>query len=251
MSQALPVLIFWCCSVTQTCQTLVTPCTARTQDSPAIQISQRFIQSHVLWVNDAFQPSHHLSFPSSPALYLSQHQFLPSDFPLGLKRLIYGSSCAASVLLRITWNHFLHTLLVWTPFSPCFLQPSCCKSSIFWQSVLVFLLTPPYITPENQLWPFRSFSISSQLCNMILRLAIAFHPMGKCLLVSWLQSHHTVISEIKKVKLVINSTASHQHISKWWGRIPWSYFLCLLACLFVFVLSFNPAFSISPFTFSS
>ena len=122
---------FWCCSVTQTCQTLVTSCTARTQGSPAIQISQSFIQTHDLWVNDAFQPSHPLSFPSSPALNLSQHQFLPSDFPLGLKRLIYGSSCAASVLLRIIWNHFLHTLLVWTPFSPVFSSPPVVKRLYF------------------------------------------------------------------------------------------------------------------------
>ena len=250
MSQALPVLIFWCCSVTQTCQTLwlhiqQEPRTHLPFKSPSVLFKAMSFESTMLFSHLTLCRSLLLLHSIFPSI-----SFFPVIFLLASRGWYIGSSCAASVLLRIIWNHFLHTLLVWTPFSPCFLQPSCCKASIFWQSVLVFLLTPPYITPENQLWPFRSFSIISQLCNMVLRLAIAFHPMGKCLLVSWLQSHHTVISEIKKVKRVINSTVSHQHISKWWGRIPWSYFLCLLACLFVFVLSFNPAFSISPFTFS-
>ena len=37
-----PVLIFWCCPVTQACQTLVSPYTSRTLGSPALQISQEF-----------------------------------------------------------------------------------------------------------------------------------------------------------------------------------------------------------------
>ena len=35
-----------------------------------------FTQTHVHWVGDAIQPSHPLSFPSPPALNLSQHQSL-------------------------------------------------------------------------------------------------------------------------------------------------------------------------------
>ena len=35
-----------------------------------------FTQTHVHWVSDAIQPSHHLSSPSPPALNLSQHQGL-------------------------------------------------------------------------------------------------------------------------------------------------------------------------------
>ena len=103
----------------------VTPYTARTQDSPAIQISQRFIQSHVLWVNDAFQPSHPLSFPSSSALYLSQHQFLPSDFPLGLKRLIYWLfMCSISPSennMKSFPSHFISLNSILTMFSPALL----------------------------------------------------------------------------------------------------------------------------------
>ena len=35
-----------------------------------------FTQTHVHWVGDAIQPSHHLSSPSPPAFNLSQHQGL-------------------------------------------------------------------------------------------------------------------------------------------------------------------------------
>ena len=62
----------------------VTPCAARSLGFPSLQIAQ-FSQSHDLWVSDALQPSQALSFPSPPALNLSQHQFLSSDFALGLR----------------------------------------------------------------------------------------------------------------------------------------------------------------------
>ena len=88
ISQTLTVLILWCCSVTQTCQTLVTPGIARTLGSPALQISQGIIQSQDICVSDALQPSCPLLFPS-PAPKFSQYQLPPSDFALGLRRAIY------------------------------------------------------------------------------------------------------------------------------------------------------------------
>ena len=39
-----------------------------------------FTQTHIHWVGDAIQPSHPLSSPSPPALNLSQHQGLLSQF---------------------------------------------------------------------------------------------------------------------------------------------------------------------------
>ena len=47
-----------------------------------------FIQTQDLWVSDALQPSHPLSFPSS-APNLPRHQFPPSNFAPGFRRLIY------------------------------------------------------------------------------------------------------------------------------------------------------------------
>ena len=42
----------------------------------------------------------------------------------------------------------------------------------------------------------------SLLFNMLSRLATAFLPSSKCLLISWLQSPSAVISEPKKIKSV-------------------------------------------------
>ena len=46
------------------------------------------------------------------------------------------------------------------------------------------------------------------LFNMLSKLAIAFLPRSKCLLVSWLQLQSTVILEPKKIKSVTVSTYS-------------------------------------------
>ena len=42
----------------------------------------------------------------------------------------------------------------------------------------------------------------SLLFNMLSKLVIAFLPMSKCLLISWLQSPSAVILEPKKIKSV-------------------------------------------------
>ena len=43
---------------------------------PVLHCLLKLAQTHVHWVDDAIQPSHLLSLPSSPALNLSQHQGL-------------------------------------------------------------------------------------------------------------------------------------------------------------------------------
>ena len=50
--------------------------------------------------------------------------------------------------------------------------------------------------------------VMSLLFNMLSRLVIGFLPRSKRLLVSWLQSPHTVILEPKKIKSVTVSTVS-------------------------------------------
>ena len=50
-------------------------------------------------------------------------------------------------------------------------------------------------------WTFVD-KVMSLLFNMVSRLAIAFLPRSKCLLISWLQSLSTVILEPKKIKSV-------------------------------------------------
>ena len=50
--------------------------------------------------------------------------------------------------------------------------------------------------------------VMSLLLNMLSRLVITFPPMGKCLLISWLQSPSAVILEPPKIKSVTVSTVS-------------------------------------------
>ena len=50
--------------------------------------------------------------------------------------------------------------------------------------------------------------VMSLLFNMLSRLVITFHPVSKCLLISWLKSPFAVILEPKKIKSVTISTFS-------------------------------------------
>ena len=59
---------------TQSCLTLCDPMDCITPGFPVLHHLLQFAQTHVRWVCDAIQPSHHLSSPSPPAFKLSQHQ---------------------------------------------------------------------------------------------------------------------------------------------------------------------------------
>ena len=63
-------------SVTQSCPTLCDPMDYSTPDLLVHRQLPEFIQTHILWVCYAIQPSHPLPSPSPPAFSLSQHQGL-------------------------------------------------------------------------------------------------------------------------------------------------------------------------------
>ena len=63
-------------SVTQLCLTLCMPMDCSMPGFPVDHQLPEFTQIHVHWGSEAIQPSHPLSFPSSPAFNLSQHQGL-------------------------------------------------------------------------------------------------------------------------------------------------------------------------------
>ena len=63
-------------SVTQSCPTHCNPIDCSTPGFPVHHQIPESTHNHVHWVNDAIQPSHHLSSVSPPALNLSQHQGL-------------------------------------------------------------------------------------------------------------------------------------------------------------------------------
>ena len=81
----------------------------------------------------------------------------------------------------------------------------------------------------------------SLLFNMLSRLIIEFLLRGKCLLISWLQSQSAVILEPPKIKSVTASIVS----SYICHEVMWPDAMILLFSM----LSFNPTFSLSSFTF--
>ena len=83
--------------------------------------------------------------------------------------------------------------------------------------------------------------VMSLFFNMLSRFVIAFLPRSKCLLISWLQSSSTVILESKKIKFITVSTFPPSICHEVIGPD---------AMILVFwMLSFQPTFSLSPFTF--
>ena len=77
-------------SVAQSCPTLCDPVDCSTPGLPVHHQLLELTQTHFHWVGDAIQPSHPLSSPSPPALYLSQHQ--------GLFKWVSSSHQVAKVL---------------------------------------------------------------------------------------------------------------------------------------------------------
>ena len=65
---------------------------------PVLHLLPELVQTHVYWVSDAIQPSNPLSFPSSPAFHLCQHQSLPMSQPFASGGQSIGASASASAL---------------------------------------------------------------------------------------------------------------------------------------------------------
>ena len=90
------------------------------------------------------------------------------------------------------------------------LQHHSSKASILWRSAFFTVqLSHPYVTTGKTIAltrrPFVG-KVMSLLFNMLSRLVIIFLPRSKRLLISWLQSPSTVISEPRKIK---SGTVSH------------------------------------------
>ena len=90
------------------------------------------------------------------------------------------------------------------------LQHHSSKASILRCSAFFILqLSHPYMTTGRNRaltrWTFVD-KVMTLLFNMLSRLAIAFLPRSKCLLISWLQSPCAVILESPKIKYLTVST---------------------------------------------
>ena len=122
------------------------------------------------------------------------------------------------------------------------LQHHSSKASIFLcPSLFMVQLSYPYMTTGKTIaltrWTFVS-RVMSLLFNMLSRSIIAFLPRSKRLLISWLQSRSAVILELPKIKSVTVSLSICYEVMGPDAMI-----------LVFWMLSFKPAFSLSPFTF--
>ena len=125
------------------------------------------------------------------------------------------------------------------------IQHQSSKASIFRCSAffIVQLSHPHMTTGETIALTRRTFvgKVMSLRFNTLSRLVITFFPRSKCLLISWLQSPSAVILEPKKIKSDTVSTVSPSISHEVMGPD---------AMILVFwMLSFEPTFSLTSFTF--
>ena len=201
-----------------------------------------FTQTYVHWVGDAIQPSYPLSSPSPPAPNPSQHQ--------GLFQWINSLHQVAKVLefqlqhQSFQWTTGLISFAVRGTLKSL-LQHQSSKASILRCSAFFTVqLSHPYMTTRKTIALTRRTLVSkvmSLVLNMLSRLVITFLPRSKRLLISWPLSPSAVILEPPKIKSHTVSTVS--------PSISHEVMAPDAMILAFWMLSFQPAFSLSSFTF--
>ena len=196
---------------------LYNPMDCSTPGFPVHYQLPELVQTRVHWVSDAIQPSYPLSSPSPPAFNLSQLKVFSKDSVLCIRWPKYWSfnfSISPSheypqlISFRTDW----FDLLAVQGTLKSLLQHHSSKASILWCSAFFIVqLSHPYMTTGKTIaltrWTFVG-KVMSLLFNMQSRLVIAFLPMSKHLLISWLQSPSAVILEPKKIKSLAVSIVS-------------------------------------------
>ena len=204
------------------------------------------------------QPSHPLSSPSPPAFNLSQHQ--------GLFQWVSSLHQVAKVLeLQLQHQSFQYSGLIsfmtdWFDVLAVqrtlksLLHHHSSKTSVLQCSAFFMLqLSHLYMTTGKTTaltrWTFVG-KVRSLLFNMLFRLAIAFLPRSKCLLISCLSSHvwcvmssHHICSDFGTQE---NKVCHCFHCFPIY--LPWSDRIDAMILVF-WMLSFKPDFSLFSFTF--
>ena len=204
------------------------------RSTPGLPVHHQLLEStqtHVHWVDDAFQPSYPLSSPFPPAPSPSQHRVFSNESTLRMRWPKYWSfnfnispsnEHPGLISFRMDWLD----LLAVQGTLKSLLQHHSSKASILQRSAFFTVqLSHPYTTTgKTKALTRRTFvgKVMSLLLNMLSRLVITFLPRSKHLLISWLQSPSAVILEPKKIKYVTVSIVSHLFAMKWWNQMPWS-----------------------------
>ena len=158
-----------------------------------------------------------------PSVSLSQHQ--------GLFQWLSSSHQVAKVLeLQLQYQSFQWIfrvdLLAVQGTLKSLIQHHRSKASILWHSAFFTVqLSHPYMTTGRTIaFTMQTFvgKVMSLLFNMLSRFVIAFLQRSKHLLISWLQSHSTVVLEPWKIKSVTVPLFLHQFALKWRDWMPWS-----------------------------
>jgi len=150
--------------------------TPSTPSFPVLHYLLECAQTHVHWVDDAFQPSHHLSPPHPLAFNLPQHQ--------GLFQRV-GSWHQVAKVLELQLQHqsfqwifrvdFLQDWLVWSPFVQgtlkCLLQHHHSKASILRHSAFFMVqLSHPFT-----MWGHSKKALVCKPGNGLTRHQICWH----------------------------------------------------------------------------
>ena len=117
-----------------------------TPSFPVLCYLLEFAQTHVHWVDDAFQPSYPLLPPSPPAFSLSSIR----SFPVSRLFTTSGQSigASASVVQWVFRVDFLKDWLIWSPCSPNNSQefsPAPQLWSIILQCSTIFMVQLPHL----------------------------------------------------------------------------------------------------------
>ena len=144
--------MFFCCLVANSCPTLCDPMNCNIPGFPVHHYPLEFAQTHVHWVDDAFQPSHHLSplflppsiFPSirvfsnESALCIRWPKYWRFSFSISPSKEYSGL-----ISFRIDWLY----LLVIQETLKSLLRHHNLKASILWHSAFFIVqLSHLYMT---------------------------------------------------------------------------------------------------------
>ena len=144
----------------------------------------------------------------------------------GPKYRSFSISCSSEYSGLISFRIDGFNLLAVQGTLKSFLQHHSSKESIFQHSSFFMVqITHPYITSGKTIALTIQTSVGrvmSLLFNTLSRLAIAFLPRSKCLLISWLKSPSAVILESKKIVCHCFQFFSIYFAMKWWNQMPWS-----------------------------
>ena len=147
-------------SVAHSCPTLCDPMNHRMPGLPIHHQLLESTQTHVHWVSDAIQPSHHLSSPSPPALNLFQHQGFSNESTLHIrwsKYWVFSFNISPSnehselISFRMDWLE----LLAVQGTLKSLLQHHSSKASILRRSA--FFIVSPTLTFIHNYWKNHSF----------------------------------------------------------------------------------------------